>query len=72
VKTQHGILLRPVHRLYPLEVPAADSDIIADRMKVGTADEAVSELPVPRQSDTDATVITRSGRIVTRPKRLAE
>jgi len=56
LKTQHGVLVRPLQRLYPLEVSSAEEVCRA----------AVTD------SGIDSGVMTRSGRVVTRPKRLTE
>jgi len=77
VKTQHGTLLRPLQRLYPLEVSVAESDRIVDALPQGNASsthllpaaqQPAARLPVPEHSD----VVTRSGRRVHKPKKLVD
>jgi len=54
LKTQHSVLVRPLQRLYPLEVSSA---------------EEVCRAPVT-DCDIDTGVMTRLGRVVTRSKQL--
>jgi Family of unknown function (DUF5641) len=77
VKTQHGILLRPIQRLYPLEISSADEvDIVSNKLfevslvprvvdsqRLETASEKVKPVDL---------VTTRLGRKVTKPKRLED
>ena len=67
VRTQHGTLLRPLQRLYPLELSCSDSILNTRGRHV---DASISQIPVPGHCDTD--VVTRSGRKVNRPKKLYE
>jgi len=69
VKTQHGTLLRPLQRLYPLELSSSDTDSILDTLD-RQVDDGVSQIPVPGHCVAD--VVTRSGRKVNRPKKLCE
>ncbi len=70
VKTQRGILLRPLQRLYPLEVSTSeDVQIITDRLKQPVTDKNCNESAAGRS---EHSVVTRSGRKINKPKRLAE
>jgi len=71
VKTQHGTLLRPLQRLYPLEVSSSEADDIVDKAERPVGAE-LREQPVHKHYDTDVTDVTRSGRRVIRPKKLLE
>jgi len=62
VKTHHGMLLRPIQRLYPLEVSSSE-EVHAIQEKKQKQEIAV----IP-----DADFVTRVGRKVNRPKRLLE
>lgn len=63
VKTLHGMLLRPIQRLYPLEVLSSE-EIRAIQIERKQKYE-VADIP-------DADVVTRAGRKVNRPKKLLE
>lgn len=67
VKTQNGILLRPVQRLFPLEVSTEEElDIVSH----GEPDESCNSRQTQSvPSDPGAVVHTRSGRCVTKPRR---
>ena len=77
VKTQHGILLRPVQKLYPLELSAAkETDSVSNKLQEILAvppdiDNTESESGGGSMNEhTD--VITRSGRKIVKPKRLED
>ena len=69
VKTQHGTLLRPLQRLYPLEVSSPEADVYKAERRVGAE---LREQPVHKHYDADVTDVTRSGRRVIKPKKLLE
>ena len=68
VRTQNGILVRPVQRLYALEVASTDE-----------TRELISENSTPVETDTSEaasgnseTVTTRAGRRIKRPNKLID
>lgn len=80
VKTQNGVLLRPVQRLYPLEMSSAEeADTAANKL---LANSVVSPVAAEhRESDchhedkakpTAEVTVTRLGRKVNKPKRLED
>lgn len=67
VKTQNGILLRPVQRLFPLEVSTEEE---LDTVSHGEPDESCNSRQTQSvPSDPGAVLHTRSGRCVTKPRR---
>lgn len=78
VKTQQGILVRPIQRLYPLEISAAEEvDDVAARIKDLAELGPTVEYNQERELDNEAVdepdvVVSRSGRKIVRPKRLLE
>ena len=73
VRTQHGTLVRPLQRLYPLEVSSSDFHCIIDKLKQPVdLGDSQTQLSVPGHCEADAGVVTRSGRTVIKPKRLAD
>ena len=73
VRTQHGTLLRPLQRLYPLEVSSSDSHCITGKLKQPVdSRDSQTRSRVPGHCKADAGVVTRSGRTVNKPRKLAE
>ncbi|XP_035220808.1 uncharacterized protein LOC118193777 [Stegodyphus dumicola] len=69
VKTPLGHLVRPVQKIYPLEVNSSEDPIIPDQHP--TSDPpATSQNDIPIQKDISAARMSRSGRVIKIPKRL--
>lgn len=70
VKTQNGILLRPVQRLFPLEVSTEEElDVVSHSQSVEPDDSCKSRARQSVVSESGTSVHTRSGRCVTEPRR---
>ena len=80
VRTQHGTLLRPIQKLYPLEVSSAEEvNVIVDGLKTlpdsaGKVDCRIRNLcrDVCETAAKPETVVTKSGSKINKPKRLTE
>lgn len=86
VKTEHGFLVRPVQRLYPLEVSSAeDSDLIRSKCSTETIIPVKDTLKrvvdnskrttFPKKDDPDMNIvheprISRKGRLIKPPNKL--
>lgn len=69
VKTHSGELIRPVQKLYPLEISSADS-IVASGIKKRPGAKETSKPALKRPTTTVSPYVTRRGRTVKRPCRL--
>jgi hypothetical protein len=79
VKTRKGILIRPIQRLYPMElscdphpVPLEVSESVKERGRKASADERASEVLAHASASKmeENAVITKSGRASRNPQRL--
>jgi hypothetical protein len=69
VKTQGGILLRPLQRLYPLEIssPINAPEVPAEIKSIAKASK--KKIPAPEPQEEEPKTLTRSGRKVSKPQR---
>ena len=75
VQTQNGVLIRPLQRLYPLEVPGSEKIIVPEPVKVKEDPKTRQVEASDRGSQEVATVdntTTRSGRNVKKPCRYGQ
>jgi len=66
VKTKNGFLVRPLQRLYPLEVPTTSEKEVSPEVKRDATREITDQL---ESQDSNVVIKTRSGREVKKPTR---